>query len=277
VRSAFARGEDVFFLEEDEEIVSSYELWRVPVAGGDAERIGTSGFASGHIFGADDTHVYVVHNTNSGAAFQRADIESGEIERMAFAEGSGTPFQVSLSGDDVFFVAGRAGSSASQPLEIYTFQKTDTDATPTSLWVIDDSDQCYLILGGLRATPTKIACGFSGVMTRDRDGTMPNTLIEPNIIEPLNILVATDAENLYLMETVDAMGEELGRMKRIGSDGEGLTPVVCDLGSVGNKLSDAFFPRANEYEVIVGEGSVFWVERRFDGTDNSYVLRRADK
>ncbi len=283
VRSVMAAGSDVFFLEANEDTVPVYELWRVPVAGGAAARVGTASFPNGSIFGLDATHVFVVVTSDQpvGALFERVTISSGAIEHLGSTTGtpaySSVPAHVSISGTDIFFIAGGTGASAGLDKAVLSFKTTDTNAAPKMLWTVPTNDPCMLPLGGLLATPTTLACGFSEIDTHKRDGTSPHTLVANDFMQG-HVLVATDAENLYVIQRVGPT-EHAGLMQRIPSAGGSLTKLVCDLGPVSNKLVDGTFRIQTDYEVAMGASSVFWVEEPSDATSGavSYLLRSAPK
>jgi hypothetical protein len=60
------------------------------------------------------------------------------------------------------------------------------------------------------------------------------------------------------------------------SAGEDHEVVVCDTGTIGNKVVDGFITIQNAYEVVVGDTEVYWIEQ-VDIDPPSYVIRRAAK
>jgi len=276
VRSVYARGGDVFFLEDNEDVVPAKELFRLPAAGGTPERVGTHAFPDGDIFAVDDGYVFVWRNTDQpvGSVFERVDIATGALDVMARIEGTGTPSHVTLSGDQVFFTAGAAGSATAR--SVYAFSSSAAAATPSVLWEVGPTDVCGFPQGGLAATPTKLVCGFGGVGVRERDGSAPQTIVAPNPDQGLNKLVAVDGENAYLIG-IAGPGVHDARMKRVASTGGAVSAVVCDLGAVATRLEGGFFPIAAEHEVVVGEEDVFWVEQAVSDSGVSHQLRAAAK
>ena len=267
VRSAMAHEDVVYFLEENEEIVSTYELFSIPIDGGAATRIGDSGVPSGYIFGIDDTHVYAVHQ----AVFERIAIDGGAATRIGSLDGAGTPSNVRLSGDDIFFSAGTNGG---QMRGVYQLDKTASDAQATQLWAIGDDDPCYIILGGLFATPTKLVCGYFSLATRGRDGMDEAILFDGMVLDGPKIPFATDGEVFYY-GGYQGGTSPLSRMTSAGEDQE---VIACDTGNISNKLIDASFAIANAYEVVVGDTEVYWIELSApDETPPTYKIRRAAK
>lgn len=278
VRSVFAYGDSVFFYEDNEDVVAKHELFRLPLAGGEATRVGDVANEGGYIFGVDESHVYLVRNTAQpvGSVFERVEIATGALSVIGTITGTGTPGHVMLSGNDVFFHAGFAGPGASQPSNVYGFAKDADNATPSILWEAGPQDPCGFPLGGLVATPTKLGCGYGAVASHNRDGSEPLVLIERDALAPLNIVVASDAENLYLIETSSGQARD-ARMKRTKSTVGEVTNVVCDLGTVANQLVDGAFPIAYEWEVVVGEREVYWIERASGEDGELYQLRAGAK
>lgn len=278
VHSVFAYGDSVFFYEDNEDVVPKHELFRIPLTGGEATRVGAVANEDGYIFGVDESHVYLVRNTDQpvGSVFERVEIATGTLSVIGTITETGTPGHVMLSGNDVFFHAGFAGSRASEPSNVYGFAKDADNATPSILWETGPQDPCGFPLGGLVATPTKLGCGFSAVASHNRDGSEPLVLIERDAVGPLNIVVASDAENLYLIETSSGEARD-ARMKRTKSTAGEVTNVVCDLGTVANQLVDGSFPIGYEWEVVVGESEVYWVERASGEEGQLYQLRAAAK
>lgn len=279
VRSVYALDDRVFFLEDNEDLVAKLELFQMPLGGGDVARLGNTESEDGYIFGVDDTHVHLVRNTiqPSGSVFERVAIEGGDLTVTATITGTGTPLHVTLAGDDAFFYAGIAGSAgATTPGSVYGFASSGSNVTPTALWQSGPEDPCGFPLGGLVATPQKLGCGFAGVATYSREGEGPTELIPRASSMPLNIVVESDGENLYMIETSDGTSRN-ARMKRTPSGESDVSVVVCDLGMVSNQLVDGFFPIAPEYEVAVGATDVFWIEQNREGSTVQYRLRAATK
>ena len=105
---------------------------------------------------------------------------------------------------------------------------------------------------------------------------MPEVLIDPDPLLPLNVLVATDAETLYVIETVPNTSRD-GHMSRLTTDDPTRTAVTCELGKVANRVVDGFFPNQTEWEVRVGPADVYWIEESFDGTTVRSAIRAAPK
>jgi hypothetical protein len=145
------------------------------------------------------------------------------------------------------------------------------------VWEVDPQDDpCFMALTGLFPTPTKIACGFSGVAVRELDGTSPQVLIEPDVLSPLRRLVANDGENLYLIDSEDNT-QRNGHMLRIRTDDPTVQPIACDLAKIAWTLHGGVFPNQTELDVVVGDTEVFWIEEYWDGTAFAYSLRATAK
>lgn len=275
-----AFGDKVFFLEEDTaDAVPATELWSVPVAGGAAVQVGATSFPAGRIFGVDATHVYIAQNTDSpvGSIYDRVEIATGTSVRLATSlPNTGTPSQISISGNDVFYMAGKTGAQAGSH-DLYRFDKSLAAQTPTPVLPTGLADLCDIALGGIYATPTKLACGFSALRAGNRDGTGITELIAKDVLKPAsNILVGSDAELFYLH---DSTGQQTktSALRRIASSGGELTTIACDLGRIQNRLLRTFFPIQTEYEVIVGATDVFWIEVSGTDSDPKWMIRHATK
>jgi hypothetical protein len=250
VRSVMAHGDTVYFLEKNEEIVSRFELFSVPLAGGTAERIGDGGIETGAIFGIDDSHVFTVRDH----IIERFAIDGGALERVGSLAGASLS-NLRLSGDDIFFAAGTERGAMHG---VYRLDKAGTDAEPEKLWDIPQQDDpCYIILGGLFATPTKLVCGYFSLAARDRDGTMEDILFDGDVLTGLRIPFAVDGEDVYY----GGYQEVRSPLSRMTSAGEDVEVLACDTGRIAHKLLDAFFPMANTFEVVVGDSDVFWIEQ----------------
>jgi hypothetical protein len=126
------------------------------------------------------------------------------------------------------------------------------------------------------STPTKVACGFTGLNAYGHDGTGLSALIpkDPLQLGP-NVLVGADAETLYLFNR-DKASKGVGTLVKIQSSGGAITPVACDLSTLQNRVVDAFVPVPTEYEVTVGATDVYWSEKRGLATPACF-LRHAPK
>ncbi|MBC8071729.1 MAG: hypothetical protein IAG13_25615 [Deltaproteobacteria bacterium] len=279
--SVFAHGDTVYFLERDySEPVPLDVLHRVPIAGGVPQPIGTVALEGAAIVDVDDTSIYLVRGTITpvGNVFERVDIASGALTRIGASVDRGGPLQLHASADRLVFHTGGIGDAAGGPRQVSMLPKDGDDVTPTVLWSVapTDDDPCFLPLTGLYPTPTRIACGFSGVATRALDGSMQQVLVEPDILAQTNILVAVDGEQLYVSNsTLDS--EASGHILRLATDDATRTPVACNLHSLAYRLVDGVFPNQTEYEVVVGATEVFWVEQKLGGDLNLYALRAATK
>lgn len=278
--SVFAYGDTAYFLQRDyADPVPTDALYSVPITGGTPAPVGDVALEDAAIFDADATGVYIVRNTLTpiGNSFERVDAATGALTNVGAIVDKGTPVQLHASTDRIVFHTGGIGADAGGPREVVALAKDATGATPTLLWMTDPgTDECGLPLGGLFPTPTKIACGFSDVAVRNADGSAPQVLLERAITEPLNVLVATDVENLYLIDTV-APTDRTGTMLRIATDDPTIVPIACDIGKVAYALVDGSFPNQTEYEVVVGATDVFWIEEFFDGAAFQYSLRAIAK
>jgi hypothetical protein len=281
--SILADGEWVYFLERDNAApVPIDELFRVPLAGGDVERVGDVGFETAAIVAVDGDLVYLWRRTLDpvGSMLERVDLAAGASAATSTTAGvsvdSGTPVQLHESDDGFVFVIGGVGDAAGDPLRVVSLPKAGDNAMPTDLWTVATDDPCMLPLGGLFPTPSRIACGFYAVTVRNRDGSDPVELIAADLLAPLNLLVATDLEHLYLVDLV-ANTDHTARMLRMSTDDPHTTPIACDVGKIANELIDAFFPNQTEYEVAVGAADVFWIEESFDGTTLRFGIRAAAK
>jgi hypothetical protein len=266
-RSVLAHDDTVYFLQENDEIVSTHELFTLPLTGGTPAALGP-GVPDGHIFGIDDTHLFTVRD----AIFERIALTDGSVERVGSMPTAGTPLHVQLSGDHIFFDAGMAGTS--NPHLVYRLDKTATDAAPEVLWdTSEGSDPCYILLGNLLATPTKLVCGYFDLATRNRDGTNQEILFDGSVLTGTKVPMAVDGETVY----VGSVGEAPRRLTRMTSAGEDEEVIVCDTGSVGNKRLDGYFPIINVYEFVVGATELFWVETDTDSAEALNSIRRATK
>jgi hypothetical protein len=280
VVSLFAFGDTAYFLERDDAaVIPVAELWRVPLAGGAAERVGDAAFEEAAIVGVDAEGIFVRRGTNDpvGSVFERIDPTSGVVTTVGASVDTGTPLQPRVTADDLVFVAGGVGADAGGPLRVFALPKRGEGGTPAVLWTVDVADDpCGFPLGGLYPTPTRLACGFSGVATRALDGTTPEVLIDPDPLQPLNVLVATDAEALYVIDTVPNTSRD-GHMSRLTTDDPTPSAVACGLSKVAYRLVDGFFPNQTEWEVRVGPADVYWIEESFDGTTLRFAIRAAPK
>lgn len=281
VISVFAHSDTAYFLERDyADPVPVDVLHAVPIAGGEPEPVGAVALENAAIVDVDDTGIYLVRTTITpiGTVFERVDIASGALTTIGASTDTGVPLQLHASADRIVFHSGGVGADAGGPREVLMVPKSGVDATPTLLWsaAATDDDPCGFPLCGMFPTPTRIACGFSGVATRAPDGTMPEVLIERGVFAPLNVLVAVDGEQLYITDTTPST-DPSGHMYRIATDDATKVPVACDLGKIAYALVDGTFQNQVEYEVVVGATDVFWVEEYFDGSSWQFALRAATK
>jgi hypothetical protein len=113
------------------------------------------------------------------------------------------------------------------------------------------------------------------VRVAGRDGESVTEIVPHQLPMPSNVLVGTDAENLYVMDAPKGP-TGVGTMSRVASSGGAVTPIVCDLNPVENRFVDGFQRLQTEYEVTIGATDVFWVEKR--GLDSpKWFIRRAAK
>ena len=200
---------------------------------------------------------------------------TGVVENVAVLTGRGGANQASLSGNDIFFFAGKTGADANVS-DIFRFDKNGSGVTPTILPGGTDA-LCDSRLGGLYATPTKLACGFGGIKAGARDGTGIGVVVPRDQLHPAStVLVGTDAETLYVMDR-ENVSKGTGTLRKVASTGGALLPVACDLSTVENKLVNAVFPVQTEYELVIGASDVFWIERRGTAPATKFFVRRAPK
>jgi hypothetical protein len=277
VHGLLVQGDRVLFFEQDNAaVVPAKELWSVPLAGGAPTRIGAETFVEARMIGADATNLYVSRTTDApiGVRFDRIDLATGAVANAAVLTGRGGAAQVHISGNDVFLMAGGVGDQASVS-DIFRFDKNGTGVTPTALPGGTDA-LCDSRLGGLWATPTKLACGFDGVKAGGRDGTGIGVVVPSSQLQHLNVLVGSDAENLYVTDRSKAVSGG-GTLHKVASTGGALFPIACDLGPLANRLVDAFFPVQTEYELVIGASEVFWIEKRGLGQATKWFVRHAAK
>jgi hypothetical protein len=278
VHSLHVQGDRVLFLEQDNAAtIPAEELWSIPLAGGTATRLGTATFDAARIIGSDATHLYVWSLTSMpvGTHFDRVDLVSGVVENVAISTDRGGPGQVTLSGNDIFFFAGKTGGDASIS-DIFRFAKTGSGVTPTILPGGTDA-LCDSRLGGIYATPTKLACGFGGVKAADRDGANITVVVPRDLLHPASrILVGSDAETLYVM---DREGQQAGtgKLYKVASSGGALAPVACDMSEVQSRLLDAVFPLQTEHELVIGATDTFWIEHRGLAPSTKWFIRHVAK
>lgn len=282
IESLIAAGDTIYYLERDNaDPLGAAELFTLPIAGGTPTRVGDVGFDVGRLFAVADGYVYNWRDTDQpvAAVFERVDVAAAAIERIATtADGTGTPFHVTLSGDTIFFMQGFAGAGASEPVHVYAMAKDADDVAPDDLFQAPTDDPCFGPLGGLFATPTKLACGYADVFVRDRDGGNPTALLESMSLDPGYLLGAADGENLYVLQVIAPGGAQDGRIVRIASSGGELVDIACDVGPIGNPLIDGFFPDQTEYEIAFGDTEMFWIEAGNDDAGNPrYAVRAATK
>ncbi len=278
IHSLHVAGDKIFFFETDNAAaVPVDELWTLPALGGTPTRVGTVDFGDRRFIGSDATHLYVVYATGMpvGARFDRIDQTTGVVENVAILTDRSVANQVTLSGNDIFFYANKVGADANVA-DIFRFDKTASGVTPTILPGGLDA-LCDSGLGGLYATPTKLACGFAGVNAGGRDGTAIGVVVPKDFLHPSpNILVGTDAETLYLIDREHwQMGT--GTIRKVASTGGPVLPVACDVSTIQDRLADGTFPIQTEHEVIIGATDVFWVEHRGLAPDTKWFVRRAPK
>jgi hypothetical protein len=135
-------------------------------------------------------------------------------------------------------------------------------------------DPCGFPLGGLIATDSKLACGFANVSVYGRDGASPEQILARTDTNLLAIPMATDGERIYMGGRSEGGATPLWR---IDSDGSDLTAVACDSGEIGNQEEGNNFPIQYEYEMVVGDSDVFWIEYRMDGSDFEFLIRSTPK
>ncbi len=275
VTSMVAAGDTVYFLERDNALPEPVnEVYALPVAGGVATRLGDSQFASTRLVAIDDDAIYTVRDTIDpiGNTFERIARADGAVSIIGISP-NGTPTQVHVRDGIMYFVSNHdAGGTLSAG--VYQLP-TDADAaSPTLLFEGGIDEPCVLGLGGVFPTPSKLACGFAGVIVRAPDGSDPQTLFDPGIDRaPTHVLVQADGEALYLLLQDEGVPQHLGRMR---TDDGTIAPVACDLdGVVANHLIDGFFPIQTEYEVVIGAQDIVWVEQRTDDVGAATFLLRA--
>jgi hypothetical protein len=280
VHQLLASGDTVYFLEvNNADVVPEEALFSVPLAGGTPMQLGTGKFPGARFVGIDDTNLYLAQNTDQpvGVIFQRVELASGDVTKAATLTDVGTAVHLQLSGDDIFFVASGAGADAGM-VSAYSFPKNGSNVTPTKLWTEDAMrDSCNLSLGGLVATPTKVACGLFGVETRSRTGTSANAIIAEDLTNRAYAVVASSGEDLYLM-TPPTTNDGVGHLDRIESSGGDITPIACDVHTLENHLADGTFPVQNEFEAFVGGDQLYWIEKHAPASgDASWFIRHAPK
>lgn len=266
VRSVIADGETVYFLEENEDIVSAFELFSVPITGGTAERVGEAAIGDGYIFGLDATHLYLLDDSATLSSVVRIHKSTGAKETIGRAAGEGATYgHVQLAGDHIYFWAGT-------PATVYALDKTATDTDATLLWAAGSPDRCGFPLGGLFASDDKLVCGYFSLAARDLDGMNETVLFAGMVLDGAKIPLAADGASFYYGGP--NQGAALLRMTNTGED---ITEVVCNTGVIANQLVDAFFPIQFEYEVAVGESDIFWIETRMVDGGYEHLIRRAAK
>jgi hypothetical protein len=280
ITSVAAHRDTVYFTQRDYlEPIPVDALYRVPIGGGTPEAVGDVALEDAEIFAADDAGIYMVRNTLSpiGTSFERIDPGSGVRTTIGATIDRGGPLQLHTSADRIVFHVGHIGSQAGEPREVMWLPKDGVEVEPQIVWVVDpENDPCYLALTGLFPTPTKIACGFSGVAVRELDGTSPQVLIEPDILSPLRRLVVSDGESLYLSDSEDNQ-VRTGHLLRIRTDDATVEPIACDVAKIAWTLQGGVFPNQTEFDIVVGDAEVFWIEEFWDGTAFAYSVRAAAK
>lgn len=238
-------------------------------AGGEAEQIGTSTFSNGRVIGADASSAYL-HDDATPGTIERVDLTAGTSEVMGEVAGGGI-LQPSLSGDELFFVAGP---------QLQTVWRLPTDATeadPEEVFVANPSGGCGFPLGGLVATPTKLICGYMNAFAYARaDGAEEGQLVEGDRRQPAaHLPPASSGESVYFIGEND--GQRDTALLRASSDGSDETAVICDMGDVADLLDDAVFPILNHPQIGVSGEHIYWIERRVDEETEmaTYSLRRA--
>lgn len=277
IHSMKVQGDIAYFFETDNAAtIPVDELWSIPLAGGTPTRVGTVSFDGPRFFGSDAANLYVVYDAAAANAihFDRVVLASGTAENIALLPDRAGANMTSISGNDVFFWAAKTGADANVA-DIFHFDKTAAAATPTMLPGGVDA-LCDIRLGGMYSTPTKLACGFSGLNAYGHDGSGLSVIIPKDLLQSgPNVLVGTDAETLYVFNRqTSATG--VGAMMKVPSAGGAVTPVACDLSTLQNRLVNAFFPVQTEYEVTVGSTDVYWIEKR-GVAPAAWFLRHAPK
>ena len=278
IHSMKVQGDVAYFFETDNAAVTPVdELWSIPLAGGAAPtRVGTVSFDGPRFFGSDAANLYVSYETAmpAGVHFDRVVLASSTVENIAFLPDRAGANMTSISGNDVLFWSGKTGADANIA-DIFRFDKTATAATPAALPGGVDA-LCDIRTAGMYSTPTKLACGFSGLNAFGHDGSGLSALIPKDLLQlGPNTLIGADAETLYLFNRSKAAAG-VGALVKIQSSGGAVTPVACDLSTLQNRLVDASFPVQTEYEVTVGATDVYWIEKRGLATP-AWFVRHAPK
>ncbi|HEX4341015.1 MAG TPA: hypothetical protein VH062_34135 [Polyangiaceae bacterium] len=277
VNALITHGTTVYFLELNDDPSPMQELFSLPVAGGTATRLGAATFNAARFVGADDTSLYLVWDTDQpvGAVFARIVETTGAKATAATLENVATPFYPQLSGDSIYFVDSTIGDPITT--NTYGFPKAGADVTPTLLWTSNDTtDTCYLGIGGLTATPTKLVCGLFGVESHARTGGTGAVVVPKDLTMRANEVVASDAENVYL-NTPPMDSTSVGTLQRVASTGGAITPIACDVRELENHMADGVFPIQNEFEVIVGGDQLYWIEKNVSTADTTWTIRSAAK
>ena len=263
IHSMKVQGDIAYFFETDNAAtIPVDELWSIPLAGGAPTRIGTVSFDGPRFFGSDAANLYVAYDSAmpAGIHFDRVVIASGTAENMAFLPDRAGANMASISGNDVLFWSAKTGADANVA-DIFRFDKTATAATPAILPGGVDA-LCDIRIAGMYSTPTKLACGFSGLNAFGHDGTGLSVLIPKDLLHNgPNVLVGADAETLYVFDR-EKSATGVGTIVKIPSTGGAVAPVACDLSTLQNRLVDASFPVQTEYEVTIGSTDVYWIEKR---------------
>lgn len=279
IHSMKVQGDVAYFFETDNAAtIPVDELWSIPLAGGTPTRVGTVSFDGPRFIGSDAANLYVAYDAAAANAihFDRVVLASGTVENAALLPDRAGANMTSITGNDVFFWAAKTGADANVA-DIFRFDKTATAAAPTALPGGVDA-LCDIRTAGLFSTPTKVACGFSGLNAYGHDGSGLSPLIPKDLthLGP-NVLVGSDAETLYVFNREKAL-QGVGTIVKISSSGGAITPVACDLSTLQNRLVDASFPVQTEYEVTVGATDVYWIEKRQSGgAPAAWFVRHAPK
>ena len=271
VHSIWANGDDVFFLEENEDAAPVSEVFKVPFEGGVPTRLGAATFSEARIFGVDRGSVFIsAQGENFSRRYVRVDVMTGEVQVAASTTEGSTPLHVQLAGDEVYFEQG-----VDDVASLFQFARDGLDATPTQVGAPGVDPACFLPVGAITLTPTKLLCGYSEVAAFDRDGTHGQVILQRDELVRRYLPVATFGEDVIVLRPGDGR-DRPGQLSRLST--AGVTPLTLarDLGITAHRFTDDFFPNTSEWPVVVLRTAVYFVEVTPWGTDGAetYHVRR---